>query len=144
MRKAESAGEIGMRLKDIRGQLHVTQREMAATLKIAPSYLCEIESGRANPGPEFFVRLIKNYNVNLNYVFGDPNASPTVPGPGGSPKSQACRLDEGIDTIEEMVWLMQNSKYFKTIMLAYANERIDRERALIEKRLPQKNVIQKY
>jgi len=138
MRKAESAGEIGMRLKDIRIQLRVSQRDMAETLKIAPSYLCEIESGRANPGPEFFVRLIKHYNVNLNYVFGDPNASPTEPAPVVSAKPQDFSLDDEIDSIEEIVWLLQNSKYFKNTMLAYANETIDKERALIEKRLPKK------
>jgi transcriptional regulator with XRE-family HTH domain len=138
MRKAESAGEIGMRLKDIRIQLRVSQRDMAETLQIAPSYLCEIESGRANPGPEFFVRLIKHYNVNLNYVFGDPTASPTGTAPVVSAKPQDFSLDDEIDSIEEIVWLLQNSKYFKNTILAYANETIDKDRALIEKRLPKK------
>jgi len=79
-------------------------------------------------------------NVNLNYVFGDPNAEPTVPNTGGSPKIQGFNLDEEIDSIEVMVWLMRNSKYFKNIMLAHAIQTIDKERALIEKRLPPKKI----
>jgi len=42
---------------------------MAITLKIAPSYLCEIEKDNGNPGPELFVRLASEYNVNMNYLF---------------------------------------------------------------------------
>ncbi len=57
MRKHASAAEIGERIKDIRKKLRLPQKEMAATLQIAPSYLCEIEKGNGNPGPELFVRL---------------------------------------------------------------------------------------
>lgn len=129
MRKSESSGEIGMRLKDIRLQLRIGQREMAETLKIAPSYLCEIESGRANPGPEFFVRLVKHYNVNLNYLFVGVGNMTT--GPGGVLKSQEFKTGSEIDTIEELIWLMQHSKYFKNIMLAQANININKEPEMI-------------
>jgi transcriptional regulator with XRE-family HTH domain len=125
MRKAENSGEIGMRLKDIRMQMRVGQREMAKILKIAPSYLCEIESGRANPGPEFFVRLVKHYNVNLNYLFvGVGNIQN---GSGDVPNTQEVKIGKEIDSIEEMLWLMQHSKFFKTSILGQANIIINKQ-----------------
>jgi transcriptional regulator with XRE-family HTH domain len=70
MRKHEtSATDIGQRLKAVRKRLHVQQQEMAAALKVASSYLSEIENGKGNPGPEFFVRLATQFNINLNYLF---------------------------------------------------------------------------
>lgn len=130
MRKAENSEEIGMRLKEFRMKMRIGQREMAKTLKITPSYLCDIENGNANPGPEFFVRLVKNYNINLNYVFlgsGNMNTGTTQV----ELKPQAINIGSEIDTIEEMVWLMQHSKYFKNIMLVQANVFINKESEMI-------------
>jgi len=70
MRKHElSAVEIGQRIREVRRKLKIQQKDMAAALKIVPSYLWEIEKGNGNPGPELFVRLASEYNVNLNYLF---------------------------------------------------------------------------
>lgn len=125
MRKSESSVEIGERLKNIRIELRLQQKDMAETLGIAPSYLCEIESGRANPGPEFFKRMATSYNVNLDYVF--LGVGEIFSGPGGKLKPFEFTRGTEIETIEELVWLMQNSAYFKNTMLALANKIIAKE-----------------
>lgn len=125
MRKSESSAEIGERLKNIRIELRAQQKDMADTLEIAASYLCEIESGRANPGPEFFKRLAIHYNVNLQYVFLGEGEMFT--GPGGTSKSFEFKRGSEIETIEELVWLIKNSAYFKNTMLALANKTINKE-----------------
>lgn len=117
--------------------MHIGQRGMAKALKITPSYLCEIENGKANPGPEFFVRLVKNYNINLNYVFlgsGDMNTGSLV-----ELKPQDIHIGCEIDTIEEMVWLMKNSKYFKNMILAHANIIINKDHEMIASSLQRNN-----
>jgi transcriptional regulator with XRE-family HTH domain len=130
MRKAESAGEIGMRLKDIRGQLHVTQREMAETLEIAPSYLCEIEKGNGNPGPELFVRLASEYNLNLNYLFigkGDMFSETPL-----KIKKQEFDINDDIDTLEKINWLYEKSVVFRGQLISQANKILYQEREMIE------------
>jgi transcriptional regulator with XRE-family HTH domain len=133
MRKGESSVEIGRRLKDIRIELRLQQKDMAAALEIAPSYLCEIERGRANPGPEFFKRLATSYNVNLHYVFLE--TGDMFSGPGGGLKSFEFTKGTEIESLEELVWLMQHSVYFKNIMLALANKTLPKEEDEIIKSL---------
>jgi len=125
MRKSESSVEIGARLKNIRAELRLQQKDMAAALKIAPSYLCEIESGRANPGPEFFIRLATSFNVNLQYVFLE--TGDMFSGPGGILKPFEFTWGTEIESIEELLWLMKHSVYFKSTMLALANKTISKE-----------------
>jgi transcriptional regulator with XRE-family HTH domain len=127
MRKSESSIEIGERLKNIRIELRLQQKEIAETLKIAPSYLCEIESGRANPGPEFFKRLASSYNVNLQYVFLGKDGGDMFSGPGGILKPLEFKKGTEIETIEELNWLMEHSVYFRNTILAFANKTINKE-----------------
>ena len=137
MRKAENSDEIGMRLKEIRNNMRIGQREMAETLKISPSYLCDIENGRANPGPEFFVRLVKHYNINLNYLFlGSGNMKASL---DRVQNIQDVKIGKEIDSIEELAWLMQHSKFFKNSILAQANSLINKETELIASSL-KKNI----
>ncbi|MDQ1353023.1 MAG: Helix-turn-helix protein, partial [Acidobacteriota bacterium] len=51
--------DFGNRLKIARGQLHLSQRDFAAQLDIAGSYLSEIEAGKTRPGFEFFYKTSK-------------------------------------------------------------------------------------
>jgi transcriptional regulator with XRE-family HTH domain len=127
MRKSESSPEIGERLKNIRIELRLQQKEIAETLQIAPSYLCEIEAGRANPGPEFFKRLAAAYNVNLQYVFLGSGGGEMFSGPGGILKPLEFKKGTEIETIEELNWLMEHSVYFRNTILAFANKTINKE-----------------
>ncbi len=60
--------DIGSRLKEIRRHLKVQQKEMAKTLEVQASYLCDIKAGKGNPGPDFFIKLSSQYNINLHYL----------------------------------------------------------------------------
>ena len=59
---------IGERVKEVRKALKFQQKEMAAGLKMSVSYLSEIESAHAKPGPEFFITFSGTYNVSLEYL----------------------------------------------------------------------------
>ncbi|MCX6584874.1 MAG: helix-turn-helix domain-containing protein [Candidatus Aminicenantes bacterium] len=60
--------DFGNRLKIARGQLHLSQRDFAAQLDIAGSYLSEIESGKTRPGFEFFYKTSKLFKINPVYL----------------------------------------------------------------------------
>jgi transcriptional regulator with XRE-family HTH domain len=60
--------DFGNRLKIARGQLHLSQKEFAAKLDVAGSYLSEIESGKTRPGFEFFYKTSKLFKINPVYL----------------------------------------------------------------------------
>ncbi len=136
MRKHDSAKEIGERIKAVRKKLRLQQKEMASTLQIAPSYLCEIESGNGNPGPELFVRLASEYNLNLNYLFIG-NGDMFSDGPLKI-KKQEFDLDEEIDTLEKLFWLLDNSLFFRGLIVSQANKLLFEEKNMIKHSLRKK------
>ncbi len=137
MRKHEtSAADIGQRLKAARKRLQVQQKDMAAAMNIAASYLCDIENGKGNPGPEFFVRLATQFNINLNYLFtGAPDmfidAEKKI-------QKQEVDLDEDVDTIEKVAWLMEHSIHIRTVVLTCVNRAIFDDREIINANIKRK------
>jgi len=130
MRKHDSAAEIGKRIIEVRKNLHLKQKELAAALKIVPSYLCEIEKGNGNPGPELFVRLASEYNVNLNYLFigsGDMFTDAPI-----KIKKQEFDINEDIDTPEKLFWLVEKSVFFRGLVISHANKLLYQEKDIIE------------
>jgi transcriptional regulator with XRE-family HTH domain len=132
MRKSESTPEIGERIKNIRMELHLQQKDVADALKISPSYLSEIENGNGNPGPEFFKRLAIAFNVNLHYIilgigdkFFNHGDSENLPQPFEYTKGTE------IETIDELVWLMRHSVFFMNTVLALSNKIINTEESAI-------------
>jgi len=59
---------IGERLKQIRQVLGIKQVDLAKVLKINPSAISQMESGRTNPSLETLMELVVNYNVNLHWL----------------------------------------------------------------------------
>jgi len=132
MKNQENASDIGQRLKEIRKKIRVQQKEMAAALQIAASYLCEIESGNAKPGPDFFVKVASEYNVNLNYLLAGAG---DMFNPGQNIKAREFQIDNGVRTTEELLWLMENSNYFYGTILSLANKTLLSEGEIIKKSL---------
>jgi transcriptional regulator with XRE-family HTH domain len=109
---------------------------MAAAMNIAASYLCDIENGKGNPGPEFFVRLATQFNINLNYLFmGAPDmfidAECKI-------KKQEVDLDEDVETIEKVAWLMEHSIHIRTLVLTCVNRAIYDDRDVISANIQRK------
>jgi len=137
MRKHEtSAIDIGQRLKAVRKRLQVQQKDMAAAMKVAASYLCDIENGKGNPGPEFFVRLASQFNINLNYLFmGAPDmfidAEKKI-------RKQEVDWEDEVDTIEKVAWLMEHSIHLRSIVLTCVNRTIYDDREIIRENIKRK------
>ncbi|HLP45801.1 MAG TPA: helix-turn-helix transcriptional regulator [Candidatus Deferrimicrobium sp.] len=135
--KRETVADVGLRIKAVRQQLKLQQKEMAATMQIAPSYLSEIEGGKANPGPEFFLKLAYNYNISPNYLF--LGTGEMLLGPERPIQSDDFDLErENIDSLEKLLWMIDNSSFFKNTILAQA-DRIYIENENIIKKNIQKN-----
>jgi transcriptional regulator with XRE-family HTH domain len=121
MARQVNNAEIGSRLKEIRKRLKVQQKVMAKILDVPASYLCDIEAGKGNPGPEFFIKLSTNYNVNLHYLIMGAGDMLTTDGEPKKVKPEAFNIADGVDNIEKLAWIMERSLYFKSMILGAAN-----------------------
>ena len=65
---SKELSEFGQRVRNIRKQLRISQKELAQHLNISNTYLSEIEAGRFKPGFHFFGNLVTKFNVNIKYL----------------------------------------------------------------------------
>ncbi len=137
MRKHEtSATDIGQRLKAVRKRLQVQQKDMAAAMKVASSYLSEIENGKGNPGPEFFVRLAAEYPINLHYLF--MGVGDMLVDEEGKAKKQEINLDEAVETVEQVTRLIEDSVYLRSVIMTSINKTLFEEKAIIKDNIKKK------
>jgi len=61
---------IGARLRDLRIQRGLTQREFAVQAGISNSYLCDIERGRTDPTIAALDRILDALGMELSAFFG--------------------------------------------------------------------------
>lgn len=127
----ERLAELGGRIRKARVKLRLTQRKMAAALNTSASYLSEIECGKANPGPGFFLDLSVVYNISIEYIFH---------GEGEMFYDQDTRLPRAefkaiheIDSMEKLFWVMNQSFTFKHTLLGFASRYYLENEAIIKK-----------
>ena len=124
---------IGNRIKDIRKHLRITQKEMAAKLKMSACYLSEIEGGKGNPGHTFFYKLTTRYHVNLNYLFhGDGEMFTRKKFKKKIGKNE--NLGE-IETIDELYWYLENSTLLRSQLIGFAAKFIYENEEIIRKNI---------
>ena len=61
--------DIAVRLTEIRQALKFKQKEFAERLNISAPSLSEIEGGKYKPNFDFMAKLVKEFKVNLYYLF---------------------------------------------------------------------------
>jgi transcriptional regulator with XRE-family HTH domain len=64
----ESISHIGIRIKEIRRELRISQKDFAEEVNISGSFLSEVEAGKSKPGYEFITSVTQKYNVNPMYL----------------------------------------------------------------------------
>ena len=112
--------EIGERIREVRRQLHITQRKFAGTLSLSPGNLSSIETGRCNATSALIHRIAINYDVSLNYLFlgiGSMFLSEETD------TAKAVKNRESVDrleTTEDLSWLIEHSSMFRNTIMGYA------------------------
>jgi transcriptional regulator with XRE-family HTH domain len=122
---------IGKRLQELRRILSLQQNEMAQAVGLTPGYLSEIENGhKSNPGIATFYKISRHYNVSLDYLvhgIGDM----FLPDKDGDEKRRQD-IFKGLESIEDVTWLMKNSRFIKNTLLAYAVKMILENESVIK------------
>jgi transcriptional regulator with XRE-family HTH domain len=121
---------IGERVTRVRKALRIPQKEIAAAIEMAPSYLSEIESGKANPGPVFFLRFSRQYNVSIEYLFHGRGEMFYDSKQNIIEKEYS--FDEEIDSIEQLLWLMKQSALLKNSIFSFASKFVMENEDLIK------------
>lgn len=55
-------------LKEVRNSLSISQGQMANDLKIQQSQYSRYENGTSKPSVEVLEKLVKQFNININYL----------------------------------------------------------------------------
>ncbi len=63
---------IGERLKMLRNEKRLSQKELAAALGTSQGYVCDIELNKKVPGSDFLISLKRFFDMDLNwFLMGD-------------------------------------------------------------------------
>lgn len=66
------------RLKQLRNERGISQRQLAEFLKVAPSTISMYENGQREPNFEVLESLADFFNVDLNYLLGKTNKTTKI------------------------------------------------------------------
>ena len=112
---------VGKRVRQVREALGLTQIEFVKPLDRKAAFLSQIENGtKKNPGVWIFFQVSLVYNVSMDYLFH---------GTGHMFLNQKINNDndnrkyiEDIDSVEDLLWLFEHSKFFKDSIMGYAGK----------------------
>jgi transcriptional regulator with XRE-family HTH domain len=112
---------IGHRIKRLRDALGMLQKDFARSIGLSPSNLSHLESGRTkDPGILIFLKIAAQYRVSLEYLLmGNGNMFPNRENPG---PARDRREVEEIDSVEDLLWLFERSRFFKDSIMGYAGK----------------------
>lgn len=121
--------EYGERVKKIRRELAISQKDFAAKLNIAASFLSEIESGKTKPGYNFLVKLAAEFDVNPSWI---------LLGTGSMFINRTPPIGEdefGIHTesIKELLWYFKRSPLVRLSVTAFASKFLLDNEAIIKR-----------
>ena len=123
----------GSRLKAIRKNLNLMQKEFADILDVTVVTLSDIERGKKKPGSDILFTLSEVYRVNLAYLLhGEGNMfRPEA-------ETKGITIEDGIfgdytDDVKEMLWYMQHSRLARSAIMTMLKEYLYRNEDLLQK-----------
>lgn len=61
----------GQRIKIVRQELKMSQEQFGQIFNAGKSYISAVENDKSKLSVEHLVKLLVNYNVNINYILGE-------------------------------------------------------------------------
>ncbi len=126
--------DIGKRLRELRVLLGLQQKEMAQAVGLNPGYLSELENGlKDNPGIGILYKISSHYNVSLDYLVHGLGKM-FLPDKNNDEKRRQ-NISPVLETVDDVAWLMNNSRFVKNTILAYAVKIMIENEYVIKKEL---------
>jgi transcriptional regulator with XRE-family HTH domain len=128
--KDEYLEEFGQRFKEIRQQLRMLQKDLAAGLDVSGSFLSEIENGKTNPGFDFLKKIYINYNVNLHYLL-DGRGEPFIDKTNMTLSSSPPTSPEN-EKLKELLYYIENAPVVRYAVYEFFSNYQYKNRGMIE------------
>ena len=135
---SEELIEFGKRVKNIRKELDIAQKDFATKLGLSGSFLSEVEKGKTKPGFEFFKSIILKIKVNPIYLY-------TGEGPlflGKIPDTEnenddilKIEITEDKEIIEKMFWYFNKAPVVKYAVLEFFRKYIFQNKEMLDQDL---------
>jgi transcriptional regulator with XRE-family HTH domain len=123
MKVKEKDDAFASRVKAIRKEVRLLQEEFCKKLNISSTQLSKIENGKNKPGHGFYVNIVREFDVNLEYLLlGEGPMFRT-----GKTKKEAASTGydripgyKSTGEIDEFLYYFFNSDYFRYKVMAEA------------------------
>jgi transcriptional regulator with XRE-family HTH domain len=113
--------DVGMRLKRVRESLGLNQRNFAKPLNFSAPYISQLENGtKKKPGISVFLKITEFYRISLDYLF-HATGEMFLTGKEAAELGHREYIEE-IETVEDLLWLMKRSTFFKHSVMGYAGK----------------------
>jgi transcriptional regulator with XRE-family HTH domain len=125
---------MGDRVREIRLALKMKQAEFSTGIGISVPTLSSIETSKGNLTLDQFVKIVKDFNVNPDYLlFGD---KPMFRDPSKkSYYSDLDKFDANPETVEKFLYYFKNSGIIQLSILAEFQKRLMVEQDIIDKEI---------
>lgn len=121
--------EIGKRLREVRKSLNLTLKDMSKMSGFAVSAVSEMELGKKRLLPEYLYLLSSRFSLNLNWLFTG-SGSMFMP-----PIDLKWDFGKDNEEIREMIYLLENSSYFRHEILRQARMIKHKDKNIIDEDL---------
>src|SRR3954468_16667306 len=78
--RAATPPEVGERLRERRGELKLSVRELARRLQLSPSLISQIERGKASPSVGTLYALTNELDLSMDALFSESSNGQPEPG----------------------------------------------------------------
>lgn len=123
--------DYGERLRQLRGDLDISQKDFAAQMGIAASFLSEIEKGKTKPGYNFLIKCAETFKVSptwlllgIGSVFLDKNSEVF---------NNLDEFGEQTDEIRDLLIYFRNSPLVRLSVLAFSSKFLLNNEAIINR-----------
>jgi transcriptional regulator with XRE-family HTH domain len=135
---------VGNFVKEIRNYFEMNQEEFSVRLNISKTNLCDIETGKTKPGSDFFYKMHRTLNVNLNYLFTGQGEMFLEPTEEKEPLPLRKRFDlegyfarkpfgEFTQDMKEILWFLERSRLARGAIISSAKKYLFQNRNFIQK-----------
>ena len=138
---------LGRKLRNLRQQKGITQREIAAILNIDRSTYTYYEGGRTLPDIQTVARLAKMYGVTVDYLLSDSDEEPAQANRSYMPQlhdnevQYATKINNGNVTMSLNQIELQLIQAFRYMPLDLQNETLRLFQEMLAKRKRQNNTF---
>jgi transcriptional regulator with XRE-family HTH domain len=114
---------ISKRIKELRTEKDVTQRELANYLNLTPKMISFYESGERFPPHDIILKLSEYFNISTDYLLGNSNIKKTSDQViKDAEKTDNIDVPERFDTVEEALRFILKQPAFMTYGISKMSE----------------------